>query len=333
MKLVENADLTALNTLKLPSKARYFARFHDLGELHDLLAYAKEQQLPVKVLGGGSNVLLDEFIDALVIQSALTHVEALLPEEDFNRVLVQSGVNWHDWVQKSIHYGHGLENLALIPGTVGAAPVQNIGAYGVEVAEFIEVVEGVQISTGNTLKLTPDHCQFGYRDSIFKHLLANDFVITQVVFKLLPEFNPVLEYGPLQVLRSDSLTAQRLIEKVCEIRQSKLPNPLSIPNAGSFFKNPILSLERANLLIQQHPQIPNYALANQQVKLSAAWLIEQAGFKGLWQGNVRMHDKQALVLTSNGQATFDEVMQLKERIVATVEEKFGVHLEAEPQAF
>lgn len=326
-------DLTQLNTLKLAATAQAFARFSSVAELIDLLQQAKAENLPVKVLGGGSNVLLDGQVPALVLQSAMTQVQKLLPDETHARIAVDAGVIWHDWVKQSIHFGHGLENLALIPGTVGAAPVQNIGAYGVEVADFIEVVEGVQISTCTQLQLRPEHCQFGYRDSVFKQTLAGDFIITKVVFKLPFEFVPKLNYGPLQSLDLTTLTADQLIDGICAIRSSKLPNPADTPNAGSFFKNPVIDSALAAQLKETYPELPQYVQANGNVKLAAGWLIEQAGFKGKWQGNVRMHDKQALVLTTNGKASFADVMALKESVITAVEQKFGVRLEAEPQLF
>lgn len=326
-------DLTQLNTLKLAATAQAFARFSSVAELIDLLEQAKAEGLPIKVLGGGSNVLLSGHIDGLVVQSAMTGIHELLPDETHARVAVDAGVVWHDWVLQSIQYGHGLENLALIPGTVGAAPVQNIGAYGVEVADFIEVVEGVQISTSAQLQLRPEHCQFGYRDSIFKHALAGDFIITKVIFRLPFKFAPNLSYGPLKSLDPETLAAEQLIDKICEIRNSKLPSPAEIPNAGSFFKNPIVYPAVANSLKKNYPDMPQYLQGSGNVKLAAGWLIEQVGLKGVWQGNVRMHAKQALVLTSNGAASFAEVMALKESVTTAVEQKFGVRLEAEPQLF
>lgn len=328
-----NYDLTALNTLKLAATAQAYAQFSSADELIDHIQWARSQNLPVKVLGGGSNVLMNGHIPALVVQSSMAEITELLPDERGARVSVDSGVVWHDWVQQSIKYGHGLENLALIPGTVGAAPVQNIGAYGVEVASFIEWVEGVQLSTCKLVQVRAEHCAFSYRDSIFKQALADDFVITRVLFRLSYEFKPNLSYGPLQALDINTLTAEQLIESICTIRNSKLPNPVLIPNAGSFFKNPLVSAELAQELAISYPQMPFYPQQNGQTKLAAGWLIEQSGFKGVWQGNVRMHDKQALVLTTNGKASFAEVVALYEAVMSEVKQRFGVELEPEPQVF
>ncbi|MEN9465283.1 MAG: hypothetical protein RL217_1464 [Pseudomonadota bacterium] len=323
-------DLRALNTLALPARAQFFATFSSVAELQMHLHFAKEENLPIKILGGGSNILLAGDVHALILKSV--DQSLTLEKEDAHHawLKVGAGKSWHDWVLQSIHYGHGLENLALIPGTVGAAPVQNIGAYGVEVADFIAQVQGVRISTGKEESIAGKECLFAYRDSIFKGALAGDFIITAVVFCLPKVFSPNLSYGPLQ--GGVQITPDQLIAQVIAIRQSKLPDPKDWPNAGSFFKNPIISYEKLQELTQNFPHLPHY-VHEDKVKLAAGWLIEQAGFKGQWHGNVRMHDKQALVLTSNGQASFAEVVALRDKVVAKVQEQFGVVLEAEPQIF
>src|SRR5690554_1787604 len=326
-----NYELQRLNTLALPAKAKVFARFASQMELLGLLDKAKENNISVYVLGEGSNVLLANDIDGLVLQSAMEGVKLLEQDDAHIWVVVEAGKNWHQWVQESIEYGHGLENLALIPGSVGAAPIQNIGAYGVEVRECLEQVEGIEISTGKTKILKEKDCRFSYRDSIFKHDLKNNFIITRVVFRLSKQFTPNLTYGPLQSLAG--LSPQALIAAVCAIRRSKLPDPTTIPNAGSFFKNPVVSNDKASDLKLSYPMLPQYTQADGQVKLAAAWLIEQAGWKGKWLGNVRMHDQQALVLTTNGKASFEELMQLKHAVVTSVQQQFGVTLETEPQVF
>lgn len=326
-----NYDLRDLNTLRLPAKAKAFATFSSVAQLTHLLEQAKQQQLPVKVLGGGSNILLTQDVDALVVQSAMRNIELLEQTHDYALVAVDAGVNWHQWVQASIEFGHGLENLALIPGTVGAAPVQNIGAYGVEVGEYIQCVEGVRLDTHQAAVFTQAECQFAYRDSLFKQALAGLFIITRVIFKLPKAFVPNLHYAPLDKLHNPS--AVELIQTVCAVRQSKLPDPAQIPNAGSFFKNPIVSADVAAELQRQYEKLPTYAQQNGTVKLAAGWLIEQAGWKGRWLGNVRMHDQQALVLTTNGQADYADIAALCDAVKADVKQKFQVELEPEPQPF
>lgn len=326
-----NFELRTLNTLALPAKAKAFVRFSSQIELLGLLEKAKAEHTQVYVLGEGSNILLADDVDGLVIQSAMNSVQLIDQNAEHIWLAVDAGMNWHQWVQQSIQYGHGLENLALIPGSVGAAPIQNIGAYGVEVREYLEQVEGVEISTGKTRIIKEKDCHFSYRNSIFKHELKNDFIITRVVFRLSKQFSPNLTYGPLQKLTG--LDADALIAAVCDIRRSKLPDPTVTPNAGSFFKNPIVDSEKAKELKRIFPELPQYLQADGQAKLAAGWLIEQAGWKGKWLGNVRMHDQQALVLTTNGKASFNEVMELKEAVVTSVQQLFGVTLEAEPQVF
>lgn len=332
----QNHDLSALNTLRLPAKAEAFARFSSVSELLSLLTLAQRHNWPVRVLGGGSNVLLADDVPGLVLQSAMTSVRLLREDATHRWLAVDAGMNWHQWVQDSTEFGHGLENLALIPGSVGASPIQNIGAYGVEVADCIDSVSGIQLSSRQWRTLSAAECRFAYRDSIFKHELAGDFIVTRLVFRLSKIFEPDLSYGPLAswaTAQGDAISPQALIEQVCAIRQSKLPDPVQIPNAGSFFKNPLVSVYQATQLSAQHPSLPTYPQADGRIKLAAGWLIEQAGWKGRWLGPVRMHDQQALVLTTNGAANYTDVEHLRDAVVASVNEQFGVQLEPEPQPF
>ena len=332
----QNYDLSALNTLRLPAKAEAFARFSSASELLSLLTLAQQHNWPVRVLGGGSNVLLAADVHGLVLQSAMTSVRLLREDVTHRWLAVDAGMNWHQWVQDSTEFGHGLENLALIPGSVGASPIQNIGAYGVEVADCIDSVSGIQLSSRQWRTLSATECRFAYRDSIFKHELAGDFIVTRVVFRLSKTFAPDLSYGPLAswaTAQGDAISPQALIEQVCDIRQSKLPDPSQIPNAGSFFKNPLVSVYQAQELREQYPALPVYQQADGRIKLAAGWLIEQAGWKGRWLGPVRMHDQQALVLTTNGAAAYADIVQLRDAVVDSVNQQFGVQLEPEPQPF
>jgi len=328
-------DLTSFNTLRLPARAQAFAEFSDVSELLSLLNKATEQSWPVRILGGGSNVLMcADTVPGLVLHSKMTAVQLLGQNKNFSRVVVEAGVNWHEWVTRSTEYGHGLENLALIPGNVGASPVQNIGAYGVEVGDCIESVSGVQLSTRQWRTLSAAECRFAYRDSIFKRELACDFIVTRVVFRLARQFAPDLSYGPLQSWAASSVvTPAALIDEICRLRSSKLPDPKEIPNAGSFFKNPIVDSATAEQLLAQYSQAPNYPQLSGDVKLAAGWLIEQAGWKGQWRGHVGVHDRQALVLVTDGKADYRELDGLMREIQASVEEKFAVTLEPEPQPF
>jgi UDP-N-acetylmuramate dehydrogenase len=344
---IPDYDLTALNSLRLPSVAEYFSPYHSTEELLALLTLAQQKNWAVRVLGGGSNVRMLPRVSGLVIQSAMRSVRILPSSPNRCRVLVDGGLDWHQWVQLSVELGHGLENLALIPGSVGAAPVQNIGAYGVEVADYIEYLEGVQISGRQWRRLSADECRFSYRDSVFKHELNGDFVITRVGFNLPSDYAPNLSYGPLQDF-SERLGrlpgSDELIEEVCRIRDSRLPRPENTPNAGSYFKNPIVDYHHWQRLLAKYPQMPSYPASvssgihsgnaiGQKRKLAAAWLIDQAGWKGKPMGPVSTHEKQALVLTTDGSASLADVLAYQQKLVAEVKQQFGVDLEPEPSMF
>ena len=330
-----NKDVKSFNSLNLPGCAEQFAQFSSISELLSLLAYARQQQLTVKVLGGGSNILMPARVSGLVLQSVMQSVEVLRRDEHSISLKVDAGKRWHSWVLESQQYGHGIENLALIPGTVGASPIQNIGAYGVEVADVLESVQGICLSSMQLMTLSNADCRFGYRDSIFKRELKDDFIVTSVTFRLTRSFAPNVSYGPLANWASDhsGFSSQHLIDQVCAIRSSKLPDPADIANAGSFFKNPVVSAVEADKLRSQYPELPAYPQADGRVKLAAGWLIEQAGWKGKPLGNAAMHSLQALVLTTNGSAELSDVFAIRDAVRADVFEQFGVQLEPEPQLF
>lgn len=330
-----NKNLKGLNTLSLPACAEGYAEFSSLSELLTLLRLAKEQNLKPKVLGGGSNVLMPQLVSGLILKSSMQTVQVLRENQAFVWLKVEAGKNWHQWVSDSQQYGHGLENLALIPGTVGASPIQNIGAYGVEVSDVLESVQGICLSSCQLMNLTNAECRFAYRDSVFKRELKNDFIVTSVVFRLEKNFQPNVAYGPLASWAADNegFSSQQLVDQVCEIRSSKLPDPADIPNAGSFFKNPIVSEQMAEKLKAQYPGVPCYRQVNGKVKLAAGWLIEQAGWKGKQLGNASMHKLQALVLTTNGKADLNDVFSIRDAVIADVRENFAVELEPEPQVF
>lgn len=335
-ELVEfHKDLKTLNTLSLPGNAEQFARFSSVSELLSLLAYARQQRLSVNVLGGGSNVLMPAHVDGLVLQSSMQSTEILREDKQSISLRVDAGKHWHSWVVESQRYGHGIENLALIPGTVGASPIQNIGAYGVEVADVLESVQGICLSSMQLMTLTKSECRFGYRDSLFKRELKDDFIVTSVVFRLAKSFAPNVSYGPLAqwATQHPDFSSQDLMDQVCAIRSSKLPDPAETPNAGSFFKNPVVSVTEAERLKSQHPDIPCYPHSDGSVKLAAGWLIEQAGWKGKALGNASMHSLQALVLTTNGSAELSDVFAIRDAVMADVMTMFHVALEPEPQIF
>lgn len=331
--LQAHIDLSCANTMRLPAIARYFVELSSSDELESLVEMAERLQLPIHMIGSGSNLLFKPEIDGIVARwRSDEQVHVLESVADECLVSVAAGYDWHQWVCRSIEFGHGLENLALIPGTVGAAPIQNIGAYGVEVGTYIAAVEGFQISTGEWLTLTSEQCQFGYRDSIFKQRLKNDFIITRVIFRLSSLFKPCLSYGPLQSLtgHKGKPTPQELINSVCRIRQQKLPSPDKIANVGSFFKNPVVPVDLWRHLQHKFVDIPSYPIDAQAVKIPAAWLIEQCGWKGVRQGCVGMHDQQALVMTAEN-AVLTDVLNLQADIQKSVHDKFMITLEREPE--
>ncbi len=282
---------------------------------------------PFCVLGEGSNTIFTASYHGtvLVIANKGMRVEE---REDAWLLHCEAGENWHELVKKTLVLDMpGLENLALIPGNVGAAPVQNIGAYGVELAQFVDYVKGYNLATGKLEKLSAEQCDFGYRDSVFKHQLKGQFIITRVGLRLPKVWQPNLSYGPLQQL--DKPTPQQVFDAVVAVRQSKLPDPAILANCGSFFKNPILPSAHVEKLLSEYPTMPSYDVDKANKKVAAGWLIEQAGLKGFAIGDIAVHDKQALVLVNRGAGTAQQLLDMVEHIQQTINEKFGVHLEHE----
>jgi UDP-N-acetylmuramate dehydrogenase len=344
MQLSSQYNLSNLNTLSLPGRAEYFSCFSSISQLLSLLQQAKALNLDVKVLGGGSNIILQPRVSGLVIQSTMQRVQKLAEDDGFVTYAVDAGLGWHQWVLKSIELGaYGLENLALIPGTVGASPVQNIGAYGVEVGQFIAEVRGIQLSTGQWMSFSAECCNFSYRDSVFKQQFKNDFLITQVIFKLSKVFNPQISYAPLKQLaeaahdvQGGALSARKVAGWVIGVRNSKLPNPAEIPNAGSFFTNPIIQKSQSDVLLKRYPMMPVYPVmssAKHEVKVAAGWLIDQCGWKGKSLGLAKMHDQQALVLTLQAGATQQDLLAIQYAVQRDVMARFGIQLHPEPQPF
>lgn len=338
--LREQVDLQLYNTLALHARAAYFCEPTSLDELVAALAMAREKNLPVLPLGEGSNIVLTRDYPGLVLRLLDARIQLEMQDEDTVQVRVGAGLRWHSWVEKSLDTGwYGLENLALIPGTVGAAPVQNIGAYGVEISRFVTSVRGVFIDTGDVFDLDNAACQFAYRNSIFKHALAKKTVITSVVFQL--STKPVVhaDYAALREYiaehhaaekNSGSITPLLVKEAVCAVRRTRLPDPNVLPNAGSFFKNPQISPEHFAQLQQRYPDIAYYPGENGQIKIAAAWLIDQLGWKGRCMGAACVHDRQALVLVNRHGASGAEILALAEAICTDVRASFGIALENEP---
>jgi UDP-N-acetylmuramate dehydrogenase len=343
--LLSSDDLSALQGMTL-------TRFNTLGltcEAKQVLTLASQAQLPevtaraskaggVVVLGGGSNVVLPAELDRFVVRvelKGITPVES--SDQTAWRIDVAAGEDWHDWVEIATKNGwFGLENLALIPGTVGAAPVQNIGAYGVELQDRIESVTAWHIPEGRLVTLSKDSCGFAYRDSIFKRDALGTWLIVSVRFLLPKKWMPVLSYPDLKNhvvlsrLEPAHVKAEQILQAVCEVRRAKLPDPAVLGNAGSFFKNPVVSETQYLLLKAQFPALIAYPQTDQTFKLAAGWLIERCGWKGKRLGAVGVHDRQALVLVNYGGAQASELMALAHEVRASVKAQFGVDLEIEP---
>ena len=338
LRILENYPLDSLNTLGLRASARYFVSVTSVDALRQALAFAREKQLVVVPLGGGSNVVLNDPVDALVMAVDLQGREVVQQDQQCVRVRAGAGENWHDFVLWTLaQNAWGLENLSLIPGNVGAAPIQNIGAYGVEIKDFFFSLEAIDVNTGELKTFSAQDCAFGYRDSVFKGELKDQFIITSVAFDLDCRLTPKLNYGHLQGLLDERLngaepTAMDISQAVCDIRQQKLPDPKDLGNAGSFFKNPVVSAAKLDSLRQDYPEIVAYP-AGEQWKLAAGWLIDKAGLRGIREGDLGTYQHQALVLVNHGQATGKDVVEFSGMIQSKVMAMFGVKLEREPRIY
>jgi len=333
MKIQENISLKPFTTFGIDKKAKFFTTVETLDELKAALLAAKEKQLPVFILGGGSNILLTRDLDGLVIKLEIKGINLVKEEGDQLWVEVGAGEMWHELVLHSIAQDWaGLENLSLIPGTVGASPMQNIGAYGVEIKDVFDSLQAMHRETLEMQSFNAEACRFGYRESVFKQTFKDQFVITSVTFRLSKTPNFHLEYGAIrEVLAANGInqpSIRSISDAVIQIRQSKLPDPKEIGNAGSFFKNPTIPNAQFEALKASYPSIPGYP-SSEGVKVAAGWLIEQTGWKGKRIGEVGVHAKQALVLVNYGGGTGEEIKKLSEQIQASVYDKFGVQLQAE----
>lgn len=333
MKIRENHSLKALNTFGLDAKARYFCTLHTLGGVRTLMAWQQEHpDLPVLFLGGGSNMLFVNDYPGLVVQVRLETLEVLGQDANYDYLRAGAGNNWHDFVRWTLEQGFaGLENLSLIPGTVGAAPMQNIGAYGVELKDHVYEVQALDWRTAELRDFSVDECCFAYRDSYFKSVEPDRWLIVAVVFRLPRQPQWKIDYaGVKEPLAGKDLNARMISDAIINIRQSKLPNPAEIGNAGSFFKNPLISLAQWATLQAQFPDMPGWMQAD-QVKTSAGWLIDQCGWKGKRDGDAGTYANHALVLVNHGNATGAELWQFAQSIIASVQDKFGITLEPEPR--
>lgn len=333
MELTPNHSLKNLNTFGFDVKAKQLYTINNEGDLKEILGrfYADE----IFVLGGGSNILLVGDINRTVLHINLKGISVLNESQNTVIVKAMAGENWHEFVQYCIaqDYG-GLENLSLIPGNVGTAPIQNIGAYGVELQDYFVECEAINRQTLEIRTFRKEECKFGYRNSIFKNEFKNQYIITSVTFQLSKKLHQLhTSYGSitqeLSVMGIEFPTIKDIAEAVVKIRTEKLPNPKEIGNSGSFFKNPIISKEQFDELITKFPEAKFYKITDNQYKIPAGWLIDQAGFKGYRDGDAGVHKRQALVLVNYGNATGREVLNLAEKIKSTIKGTYGIDLEME----
>jgi UDP-N-acetylmuramate dehydrogenase len=333
MQIKNDFSLKGFNTFGIDVRAKEFVVVNAHQDLFDLILKRDLTKEKFLMLGGGSNILFTKDFKGLLIKNEITGIEIM--KEDDQQVLIRvgAGMIWHEFVLYCIERGWGgLENLSLIPGTVGASPIQNIGAYGVEVKELIDEVEGIDLVQKNTRTIKSQECEFAYRSSVFKNSLKNSFLITAVVFRLNKQHQLHVEYGAIRDelarMKVDHPSIKDVSNAVINIRQSKLPDPNIIGNAGSFFKNPLVSAKKLHDLKSIYPNIISFPHGS-DFKLAAGWLIEQAGWKGHREGNVGCHEKQSLVLVNHGNASGTEILQLAQKIQHSVHSKFGVELEME----
>lgn len=339
MSIVENISLKDFNTFGLEAKARYFCEIDSLESLRAAIQFKNQQTHDCLVLGGGSNVLFCQDYSGLVLLNRLRGIQIETVENDKVLVRAAAGENWHSFVQYCLDHGcYGLENLALIPGCVGAAPIQNIGAYGVEAGDLVSYVKVMDLLTGDIVSLSANECQFGYRDSVFKKELAGRKCIVEVGFELSQTPHPNVSYPALASELQDIVgpSPQQIFDAVCAVRSSKLPDPAKLGNAGSFFKNPVISSEHYQQLLEKFPAMPSFSMVSTdkeqgQVKVPAAWLIDNAGLKGEQLGGAAVHDKQALVIVNRGEASANDIVALATRVMERVELLYKIHLEPEVQ--
>ncbi len=333
MEIIKKQPLKGLNTFGVDAKAAYFGKIESLADIEQLLEWKIRHDLPTLLLGGGSNLLFLQDYEGLAAHIGLSGKELLDEDSDNYYVAAAAGENWHQFVRWTISQGYsGLENLSLIPGTVGAAPIQNIGAYGVELADRFHSLQAINLETGDVHEFDKTAARFAYRESYFKSYALDKLLITSVIFALPKQPEWKIDYaGVRDTLDNQPLNAERISEAIIALRRSKLPDPDVLGNAGSFFKNPILSDEKWHQLHADYPGLPAYRQTDGMMKTSAAWLIDQSGFKGYCKGNAGVSDSHALVLVNLGNASGADLWAVAQDIITAVEDKYAISLEPEPR--
>ena len=334
MQIIENFQLENYNTFRLKAFTKYFTEIRLFEDIQDLLKDKKFSNEKKLILGGGSNILFMGNFNGITIRNSIKGIKLVKEDSDFYYVNAGAGENWHEFVLFCIGKNYaGVENLSLIPGNVGATPMQNIGAYGVEIKDVFESLEAVDIANGEMHVFNPVDCKFGYRESVFKNRMKDKYIITSVTYKLRKKARFNTSYGPieqeLEVMGIKELSIAAISMAVCNIRSSKLPDPKVIGNAGSFFKNPVVDVSHYEKLKSIYSKIPAYPQPDGTVKLAAGWLIEQCGWKGYRRNDAGIHSKQALVLVNYGNASGMEIFDISEDILESVYKKFEVKLERE----
>ncbi|ARN21855.1 UDP-N-acetylmuramate dehydrogenase [Piscinibacter gummiphilus] len=335
MQIESGVSLKPYNTFGLPAVAQTLVRITDDAGVRQVVDHPDLGTTPKFILGGGSNIVLTRDMPQVVLKVEVRGLRVVEERADAWIVEAGAGETWHDFVAWTLDQGlPGLENLALIPGTVGASPVQNIGAYGIEVKDRFESLDGVDLLTGRSVTLNGEFCAFGYRDSVFKHSLAGRVVITRVRFRLPKPWQPVLGYLELERKMAEHGVTRpeprQVFDWICAIRRAKLPDPAVVGNAGSFFKNPVVTPEQCRDIIGRDPEIVHYPMPDGTMKLAAGWMIDACGWKGKSVGKAGVYEKQALVLVNRGGAIGSEVMLLAKAIQESVYGRFGIRLEPEP---
>lgn len=332
VSISENISLKSYNTFGIDVYAKNFCVVNNKAELIELIQHQLSDFSKYLILGGGSNILFTQNFDGLVIKNEIKGINIIEETDDDIYLEVKSGTVWHDLVMYCVEHNYqGVENLALIPGTVGAAPVQNIGAYGVEIKSVLEQVHLVDLNDASELILDNKSCRFGYRDSVFKNELKGKYFIDAVVLKLKKQhFDFKTSYGSIiDEIGTKPINIQTIADAVIAIRSSKLPNPNVLGNAGSFFKNPEISKTDFYNIQQEYPNVPHYIISDELIKIPAAWLIEQCGFKGKVFGNTGSHAQQCLVIVNYGNAKGNEILEHAHRVIQAVDAKFGIKLTPE----
>lgn len=334
MNVIENYPLIKLNTFGIDVKAKYFTSINTVNELIEIKKSEKFKDRELLILGGGSNILFTKDFNGLVILNNIKGKEIVDQNDDSIILKIGAGENWHELVMYCVDNGWGgIENLSLIPGNTGTAPMQNIGAYGVEIKETFVELEALEISSGKIVKFSNSECEFGYRESVFKNKMKNKYIILNITLEL--NKNPILNinYGDVKAIletkKIETPTIKDVSNAIISIRQRKLPDPKKIGNSGSFFKNPIIDINLLKLIEGKYPNVVSYKINENKFKIAAGWMIEKAGWKGKKFNNFGVHENQALVLVNYGLANGKEIFNLSEKIILDIKEKFGITLERE----